>query len=478
MGDPMRPTILLLAFSAALATGGCGGMSPIGDAQSLMDQTTAGKDRCVSAGDEHKLFVVEWDATDASTFQARASRDVVFVHYEGCQLRVVDGCSDGSLAGRYGSYREPVFTSGATESFTISTADELAAKLPLGAVSLGAELSNDRALELTYFVSGTTLATRDEIYQSDLAQNPRCADVTHAVVAYNLGAFELQTTDDRGGSAGVDYAGAGVSGSHRDKRNNLRHAGDLAACKQVDNHPCRVPIRLTLRPIRPGAAPAGVAGPVQTSGDPGLGGVQASMKAMGHEQQAMAKLQVHDGQGCLADLDQADLADPQGKERRLELRARCEMRGGQCEAGKAHYREARKAWHRKYDQTGLASDATIDHEVEQMAKAECATAAGGGKSVQGSAIGLVQQIMQASGRGDADACIEHGKALSRMVKAGSNDATANQLGSAGLSQAAQCAAKGGRCKEAKPLYLESVRLLSPDIDAESAWKVNVKECQK
>jgi hypothetical protein len=203
-------------------------------------------------------------------------------------------------------------------------------------------------------------------------------------------------------------------------------------------------------------------------------GLLSEMDAAGREASAGQKMMAHDGKGCLADLDQADLSDPQGKPRRLELRARCEMRAGQCEAGKAHYREFRRAWHRKYDKTGLANDATLDHEVEQMAKAECATQEGGGKSLQNTTIGIVQQIVLASQRGDADACVKHGKALQ---KAGARD----RIAAAGLSKAAQCAAKGGKCKEAKLLYLDSLRFLDADLEEdmrEAAWKANVKECHE
>ena len=475
------PAILAPAILAFLVPA-CGGGLPGSDAADLIDQTTAGEQRCVTEGDEAKLFVVDWDATDASTFQARAARDVVFVRYEACGLRILDGCSDGSLAGRYGTYREPVFTSGAVESFVVKTQDELAAKLPLGVVTLGGELSNDRALELSYHVSGTAVATRDEVYRDELAQNPRCAEATHVVVAYNLGAFRLGTKEQTTAGAGAEVQGFGAEGKHHQEREALRKAGDMAACNRVDNHPCRVPIRLTLRPIRAGAAPTAGAPPalpipVAAGLPPAASG---TMTAIGIEAQAQQKYMAHDGAGCLADLEQADASDPQGRMRRLELRARCAMRAGKCEEGKNHYREARRAWYRDHNPTGLASDATVEYEVTQLAAAECATKAGGGKSVQNSALGLLQQIMLASVAGDADACVSQGQALHALVKKGGGDPRADHMAWAGLQKAAQCAAAGGRCQEAKPLYLESVRGMDPGISddfAESAWEQNVPACK-
>lgn len=477
-----RPILRAILVSAPLL-GGCGGASnPTADASALMSETTAGQHRCVTAGDEHKLFAIEWDATDASTFQARADRDIVFVHYEGCEMRVVDGCSDGSLAGAYGTYRKPVFTSGSSESFTVRTQDELAAKLPLGVVTLGGELKNDRALELSYHVSGTALATRDEIYTSDFAGNPRCADVTHAVVAYNLGAFVLGTQQATKVGASAEVEAFSAEGSHRGEKGTLRTAGDMSACAKVDNHACRIPIRVTLRPVRPGARPhaGGRATPSVLLNGQVPPGLMESMTAVGIEGQAQQKFQMHDGVGCLADLDKADRTDPQGKERRLDLRARCEMRAGRCEEGKAHYAEARRIWYRQNDKAGLANDATITHEVEKVALAECATKQGGGKSVQNAGIDLLQKIMIASVQKDAEACLKHGRALKAQINAKTSDSRADHMAWAGLSKAAMCAAEGGKCAEAKPLYLESVERMSPGMTPaflESAWEQNVPSCK-
>jgi hypothetical protein len=469
-----RGWVWLLLLSA------CGGASSPQSAEHLIDETTAGKQRCVSEGDEHKLFVVEWDGTDASSFQAHASRDVVFVRYHECEMQVLTGCNDGSLAGRYGSYREPIFTSGNLESFMVETQDELAVRLPLGVLSLGGELSNERALELSYFVSGTVLASRDEFHRADIADKPRCQGATHVVVAYNLGAYVLNRRDKTQIGADVGLSEARAGAAHREKREALRRAGSMDACAKVDNHPCRAPIRLTLRPLRDGASTPAAPAPVTAdAGDAALATAQGQMNAVGYEQSAQTKLMAHDGAGCLADLDLADRTDPAGRVRRLDQRARCEMRSGKCEQGKEHYREARKAWHRQYDKTGLANDASIEHEVEQMAKAECATKAGGGKSAQNNALELMQAIVQASGRGDAATCVEKGQALDRAV--GEGDEVAKRMAAGGLQQAAKCAAAGGRCTDAEKLYRAFMRHFDPSFSAAmvaSAFAQNVPECAK
>ncbi len=463
----------------------CGGAAGGDDAASLMAETTAGQQRCVGVGDEEKLFVVDWDATDASTFQARADRDVVFVHYEGCSMRIVEGCSDGSLAGRYGSYRTPVFTSGARDAFTVSTEDELRTKLPLGVATLGAELSAERRLELSYHVAGTALATRDEVYASELATNPRCADVTHVVVAYNLGAYRLATLD-RTGEAGGFEGTVTAAGRSAKERRAVREAGDLGTCAEVDNHACRVPIRLTLRSIKPGAPPVATPAPqlplANPQDDPNLKAATAMMSAVSIEAQARQKLVAHDGAGCLADLAQADRLDPQGKARRLPLRAQCEMRAGDCETGKEHFRQARRAFYRRITQAGggvpgMGSEAAITAEAEQMAAEQCATEAGGGRSVMNATLSLTQKIMAASMQGDADACVTHGDALSAMLKASPPAQGPPSVQAAGgLGLAVDCAAKGGRCAEAKTLYAHKLQLMGFGGDVDDAFALNVEAC--
>jgi hypothetical protein len=59
---------------------------------------------------------------------AEASSDVVFVAYEGCNLRVLDGCSDESVKGSLGSYGAVDCTSGSVETIDIANEGELYAK--------------------------------------------------------------------------------------------------------------------------------------------------------------------------------------------------------------------------------------------------------------------------------------------------------------------------------------------------------------
>jgi hypothetical protein len=80
-----------------------------------------------------------------------------------------------------------------------------------------------------YVVSGVRDATRDAVHRADLTV-PACARATHFVSQIAVGAFQLQAGDG-----------------------HVNRGGDLASCVSADKEACRVPIRVTLRPILDGA---------------------------------------------------------------------------------------------------------------------------------------------------------------------------------------------------------------------------------
>ena len=104
-----------LASVLAACAGGSGpvpGTKSASDVQTAgLSQTAVGKNKC-DPKSANRPFVIEWDATDMSSFESRASNDVVFVKYEGCDLQIVDGCSSDSVRGSFGSYKPVDWTSG------------------------------------------------------------------------------------------------------------------------------------------------------------------------------------------------------------------------------------------------------------------------------------------------------------------------------------------------------------------------------
>ncbi|MBS2014312.1 MAG: hypothetical protein JST00_15605 [Deltaproteobacteria bacterium] len=308
---------------AALAAGACGAPRAPEPTGRLMDHTTAGSNRCTVTKSHTRPFVIEWDATDLASFQAKAEHDLVFVRYQGCNLTVLD-CADGSVRGKLGAYRPTEWTSGGLESFEMTTEQDLYAQLPLGAPGLAGRVNAGESLRLRYFVSGVVTATRDTAYRTDLPAQGLCAGATHFVYAYNLGAFELASGAHTRTSSGPPPSERAV----------LKRGGELDACRDEisrANKRCAVPIRITLREIEAGPTPYAT-----SPHPPPSGGMDAMLEAGKLRTSAQRKLQDGDGAGCLRDLERALEVDPD-RERadvQCQLHGQCTMRAGKCDLGK------------------------------------------------------------------------------------------------------------------------------------------------
>src|SRR5689334_5903292 len=139
----------------------------------LMDESFAAQNAC-NPEDHTRPFIIEWDATDMSSFESHAANDIVIVKYEGCKLRVLDECRNDSIRGSQGAYKPPEWTSGSLETLDIHNEGELYAKLPLGQATLGGRVSAGESFHMEYFVAGTVNATRDAVYREDIESNPGC----------------------------------------------------------------------------------------------------------------------------------------------------------------------------------------------------------------------------------------------------------------------------------------------------------------
>jgi hypothetical protein len=486
----------LWRITAASLTTACTLLAACGGGQagnsSLMAQTAAGKNKCVLDGDESRLFVVDWDGTDSSAFEAFAARDVVLVKLDGCEMKVLKGCEDDGIQGAYGHYQAPQFTSGSVESISIKNDDELHAKLPLGVATFGGEVASGKALKLDYFVTGTVRSFRDDVYRNDIKANPRCAEATHFVSSYNLGAYSLQTENSLKASGDVGVGAFGGGGSHSEQTSALKKAGDLTNCTTVDQHACRAPIRLVLRRIADGARPpAFVAGPGGSIG-PANGSVPNTQGALDAATSMMdvAKLRISaeqklnggDAQGCLLDLDRAVRADPNNAQNNdiNMLRGRCQMRAGQCDVGKQTWRAARAAWERAMSMPNV-TDASLDGETAQAAQQWCASAATGGTSATMQMTTLFQSIMQAAAAKDGATCVAQGTALDKasQVPGATSDLLMKQAATSGLRAAALCAAAAGDCAHAKDLWRSYTRNLfghASDAEVDAGFKQNVAGC--
>jgi hypothetical protein len=370
----------VLAACGGPATGSIPNTAPARESgqSALMGTTFAGQHKC-NASSHDRPFIIEWDATDASSFQARAANDVVFVKYEGCNLTVIDSCNDDSVRGAYGAYKLVEWTSGAVEKVDIDNVLDLYAKLPLGVALLGGRVQAGEKFHMEYFVSGTRSATRPAIYKADIAKNPGCNGATHFVYGYNLGAFALGSRSKIEGAAGVTVWGAGAGGSSKHASAIEKHGGELGACrsdsaKEVDQ--CKVPIRLTLREITDGESPTAQAAKApETPEALNLASrlqatTDAERKAGEHYMAAQTKLNAGDGRGCLAELDEHDRLDSRAAGLSTKpgaagtMRALCLMQAGQCDAGK---QLARKS----YEAMGTVGADQIDRMIDGQTATYC-----------------------------------------------------------------------------------------------------------
>jgi hypothetical protein len=461
----------------AVACGNGGGAMPgartANDVEtSGMNQTFAGKNKC-NPKTANRPFIIEWDATDASSFEARAGTDIIVVKYEGCDLQVLDGCANDVVKGSLGAYKPVEWTSGSLESLDINNDGDLFTKLPLGASSLGGRVEGGEKFHMEYFVSGTRSATREAVYEADLAKVPGCKEATHFVYAYNLGAFALGAQSNIKGNINGSVFGFGAGADRSSSSKADKKGGVLSSCrgesaKELDT--CKVPIRLTLREISPGAsAEAAEAQAPETPTAKNLAGkIQASSerehKAADFYTSASTKSLARDGRGCLLDLDQHDRLDPRPEylstsPTMASLRAQCLMLSGQCPAGK---QLARRFFERAVSAT-LDSDG-IDRAVESFATTYC----------QGGAMTPREQLLKAKGelergahmkRIEPAACMSAYQTEKRLLTVVQpQDAADTQITIAGQflrSSTVGCLARAGDCNAAWSIWQKEPNPFAP-----------------
>lgn len=112
--------------------------------------------RCRIAANHENPLVTEWPASEKANLEALLREGPVAVSYSGCSMKVLPACRP---RGAYAFHR----TTTATDTVDIRNADDLYAKLPLGALSLEGELQRTGRLAVQTTVSGQlTLAGFDD----------------------------------------------------------------------------------------------------------------------------------------------------------------------------------------------------------------------------------------------------------------------------------------------------------------------------
>jgi hypothetical protein len=214
--------------------------------------------RCRAAAGQPTPLLTEWPASEKASLEAMLRGGAVAVEYSGCSMRVLTQCR---LGGAYGWQR----TTPASEVLEIKNEDELWAKLPLGAVSLEAELSRKGNLTVKTMVSGHLRL--DGLLPGDIPRDAACARATHVVGAIAVGAFSLSAGAAGNVGAGATVSSLGSAGGKIDRSLGLvRAVGDPDACRDAtDAGPsfgCGSPVQAFLWAI-PGRVEEGPAGTVK-----------------------------------------------------------------------------------------------------------------------------------------------------------------------------------------------------------------------
>jgi hypothetical protein len=257
-----------LAWPAALSVVAATACNPFGAAAppkapemvAPTDPTPLAK--CKVAASATSPLVTEWPASQKAYLEGLTSRQAVAVAYSGCELRIVDACR---LPGKYTWHR----TTPATDTLEITNADDLWAKLPIGAAGLEGELARNGRLAVRTTISGQL--ELEGLDAKTAASDASCAGVTHVVSAVSVGSFRLLSGAGASAQGGAKAFGAGVGGTTSREETVLREAGDPTSCgDQGDSAPrnCASPIQLFLQSVQgpgPTQAPAAAGATPATS---------------------------------------------------------------------------------------------------------------------------------------------------------------------------------------------------------------------
>lgn len=214
--------------------------------------------RCRLAANHENPLVTEWPASEKANLEARLREGSVVVSYAGCTLKMLPRCR---VRGNYVWRR----TTMSTDVIEIRNADELFAKLPIGAVSLEGELQRSGRLAVQTSVSGQLQLTS---FDNAVPKVPECEGATHVVGALSIGAFKLRSggSAHAGGQASVAVV-AVARGTSSSEETIMREAGSPARCElatEAAPHPeCASPIQMFLQPLPSNVVDRGPTGTVK-----------------------------------------------------------------------------------------------------------------------------------------------------------------------------------------------------------------------
>jgi hypothetical protein len=215
----MAPRVVgtLLALSA-LALSSCS--SPSAAINTPAEYSPTGQTKCKMLKSSERPLIVEWPATDRSDLESLLSRGLVAIRYTGCEVELLRNCASSGRYDYKGTTRE-------TEREAMRSADELYAKMPIGAAKFEAMVERGNELTVSMTIVGKYLADRATVSDADL-QGEGCERATHVVTGLSTGAFEFYSESQA--AVGADAMGL-VGGKSSNQRELLRQAGDQKSCE-------------------------------------------------------------------------------------------------------------------------------------------------------------------------------------------------------------------------------------------------------
>lgn len=188
--------------------------------------------------------VAEWNAAERPVLARLIRQGAIGVVYTGCELRLLPGCT---LPGRYTWHRTTTFA----DEFTVSSANELGAKLPLARVELRATLESYGTLRLLTTVIGELELEGHPPESVGYVQ--ACNEATHLVRGISVGATELRAVGGSKFDAGLDAYAFSASSTGQSLESVVHRTGDLRTCTTATEvllpTECAAPIQLHLEPI-------------------------------------------------------------------------------------------------------------------------------------------------------------------------------------------------------------------------------------
>lgn len=245
-----RATATRLAL-ALLCAAGCRGRNLAAAIARTPAIDTQGQARCGVMKSHARPLIIEWPSSDRGLLEGlvttkKAGAGLVAVRYESCEMELLRRCT---VAGRY----EYTGVGAKRDDQVFKSADELYARIPLGAAQLEGELERHGALALAMTVVGRYEAGVDRVDRRVL--RGECERATHVITGVTVGAFRLSSEAGAEISAGGGFnngprVGAGSSAERGFERSDgdPQRCGDGDASAPPDG--CGALLRLEVEPIR------------------------------------------------------------------------------------------------------------------------------------------------------------------------------------------------------------------------------------